>query len=38
MAQHLVNISVFIIIVVLPVINFCMLSKTIKILNEMRKL
>ncbi len=38
MAQHLVNICVFIIIVILPVLNFCMLSKIIKILNEMKNL
>ena len=38
MAQHLVSVCTFIIIIVLPIINFCLLTKVIKILNEMRKL
>lgn len=38
MAQHLINICTFIIIIVLPVVNYFMLSKIIKILNEMKNL
>ena len=38
MAQHLVTICTFIIIVILPIINFCLLTKIIKILKEMQKL
>ena len=38
MAQHFVTICTFIIIVILPIINFCMLSKIIRILKEMQKL
>lgn len=38
MAQHFINICVFTIIVILPFVNFFLLSKVIKILNEMRKL
>ena len=34
MAQHFISVCTFVIIVILPVVNFFMLSKIIRILNE----
>lgn len=38
MALHFIQICTFFIIIFLPIINFIMISKIIKILNEMRNL